>query len=333
MGIDFTVFKGSASGSIVEAKGYREAGPTEVLVKISHCGVCGTDEHYRHTDQGLGHEGIGIITEVGSMVHTLSEFRVGDRVGMSYFQKVCGYCDFCVSGRQNMCSNVVFFGTGNHDQGCFGTAVAWDISCLFKIPDEIPSEFAGPLMCGGSTVWSPLADFNIKPGTRVGIVAVGGLGHLAIQFAAKMGMEVVVFSGTESKKQQALELGASEFHVASGPGSLDKVEKVGALLITSSVSPDMAVYLPVLAQGALMFPLTVGFEQMKLTPMDLITRNLKVIGHVVSGTPNVRQMLRFAAKQGIKPIIETFPMTRDGVEEAMTKLRDGKMRYRGVLVV
>jgi D-arabinose 1-dehydrogenase-like Zn-dependent alcohol dehydrogenase len=119
--------------------------------------------------------------------------------------------------------------------------VAWDISCLFKIPNEIESEHAGPLMCAGATVWSSLYDFGVKPGDRVGILGVGGLGHLGIQFASKMGMEVVVFSGSESKRQQALDLGASEFHVAGGPGSLNKVEKIHALLITASVLPNMEV--------------------------------------------------------------------------------------------
>lgn len=148
------------------------------------------------------------------------------------------------AGHQNQCINKQEFGTANHDQGCVGTAVAWDISCLFKIPDEIESEFAGPLMCGGATVWSPLYDFGIKPGSRVGILGVGGLGHLGIQFASKMGMDVVVFSGSENKRQQAMDLGASEFHVAQGPGNLDKVEKINALLITASVLPHMEVSSP-----------------------------------------------------------------------------------------
>ena len=99
MGIEFTVFKGSKSGDIVEAKGSREAGPTEVIVKISHCGVCGTDEHYRRAEQGLGHEGVGVITEVGSAVDKISDLKVGDRVGMGWFYKFCGYCDACVSGK------------------------------------------------------------------------------------------------------------------------------------------------------------------------------------------------------------------------------------------
>jgi D-arabinose 1-dehydrogenase-like Zn-dependent alcohol dehydrogenase len=98
MAIEFTVFKGSRSGDIVEAKGSREVGPTEALIKITHSGVCFTDEHYRHIDQGLGHEGVGTIVEVGSRVHEISDFKVGDRVGMGWFQKFCGHCKVCVRG-------------------------------------------------------------------------------------------------------------------------------------------------------------------------------------------------------------------------------------------
>jgi D-arabinose 1-dehydrogenase-like Zn-dependent alcohol dehydrogenase len=101
MGVDFTVFKGSPSGDIIEATGHRDPKPTEVIVKISHCGVCGTDEHYLRAGVGLGHEGIGTITEVGSFVHEVSDFKVGDRVGMGWFHKVCGYCKACLTGRDD----------------------------------------------------------------------------------------------------------------------------------------------------------------------------------------------------------------------------------------
>jgi D-arabinose 1-dehydrogenase-like Zn-dependent alcohol dehydrogenase len=100
MGIHFKVFKGTPNGAIIEADGYREPGPTEVIVKISHCGVCGSDEHCVGNDQGLGHEGIGTIVEVGTSVHEVSEFRVGDRVGMGWFHKFCGRCKACVSGNE-----------------------------------------------------------------------------------------------------------------------------------------------------------------------------------------------------------------------------------------
>ncbi|TVY15428.1 putative formaldehyde dehydrogenase AdhA [Lachnellula arida] len=333
MGIEFNVFKGSKSGEIIEGKGYRDPKSTEVIVKISHCGVCGSDEHFRHTEQGLGHEGIGIISEVGSSVHDLSEFRVGDRVGMAYFHKFCGYCKHCITGHQNKCRNSTCFGSADQDQGCFGTAVAWDISALFKIPDGISSEDAGPLMCGGATVWSPLYDQGLLPGDRIGVIGIGGLGHLAIQFASKMGMEVVVFSSTESKKQEALDFGASEFHATSGVESLGDIEKVDALLITTNVNPDLSLFLPVLAAGAKVFPLTISTEVLPFTPLALIGGFISVIGSGLAPTASVQAMLSFAAKNGVKPKIEKFPMTKAGVTEAMQKLRDGKMRYRGVLVV
>ncbi|PCH06353.1 Polyketide synthase, enoylreductase [Penicillium occitanis (nom. inval.)] len=333
MGIDFTYFKGSGNGDVVEAVGHRELGPTQVSVKITHCGVCGTDEHYRHAHQGLGHEGVGIITEIGSSVQDLSEFRVGDRVGMGWYHKFCGHCKYCVSGRQTLCLNRTFYGTANGDQGCFGTALAWDISALYKIPDTISSEDAGPLLCGGATVWSPLYDSNVKPGDRVGIIGIGGLGHMAIQFASKMGLEVVVFSGTESKKQEALAFGASEFHATNNKESWDSIRPLDILLITTSVNPKMSLYYPILAPGAKIFPLTVSTEALDgVTPLNLIGGYFSFIGSGVAATASMRAMLDFAARHGVKPQIEKFPMTVTGVKDAMQKLRDGKMRYRGVLV-
>jgi D-arabinose 1-dehydrogenase-like Zn-dependent alcohol dehydrogenase len=139
------------------------------------------------------------------------------------------------------CYNSIYFGSADHDQGGFGTAMAWDVSALYKIPDAITSEDAGPLMCGGVTVWSPLYDGGARPGDRVGIIGIGGLGHLAIQFASKMGMEAVVFSSTESKKQKAFEFGASEFHVTSGKKSLEGIAKLDFLLIATNVNPDLSL--------------------------------------------------------------------------------------------
>ena len=144
-------------------------------------------------------------------------------------------------GLQNRCVNSTWFGTSDWDQGCFGTAVAWDVSTLFKIPREIPSEEAGPLMCGGATVWSPLYDSGVRAGDRVGVIGVGGLGHLAVQFASKMGMEVVVFSSTASKKQKAIDFGADEFHVTSGVEKLENIAKLDVLLITTNANPDLSL--------------------------------------------------------------------------------------------
>lgn len=114
MGVDFTVFKGSAAGDIVQATGHRDPGPTEAIVKLSHCGVCGTDELYRHTDMGLGHEGIGVIVEVGSAVESVSSFRVGDRVGMGWFHKFCGQCKSCLTGELTQTLSLSLHTGGEH---------------------------------------------------------------------------------------------------------------------------------------------------------------------------------------------------------------------------
>lgn len=333
MSLDFTVYKGSKSGDIVEVKGHRDLKPTEVAVKISHCGVCGTDEHYRFGDVGLGHEGVGTITELGSMVSNISDFKVGDRVGMSYHQKFCGHCKYCLQGRQNLCPQAEYFGAANHDQGCYSTGVAWDISNLHKLPEGLDSEFAGPLMCGGATVWDPLYSSGAKPGDRIGIVGVGGLGHLAIQFASKMGLEPIVFSGTDSKKDQAFEFGASEFHTTKDNDKLSQVEKVDVLIITANTGVKLSSYIPLLAPGAKVYPLTVSQDDLGVSPLDLIASGATVVGSGVAPVNSIRAMLAFAAKHGVKPQIEKFPMSQKGVTEAMQKLRDGKMRYRGVLVV
>ncbi|OAP56602.1 hypothetical protein AYL99_08714 [Fonsecaea erecta] len=333
MGIDFTVFKGSESGEIVEARGHREVGPTQALVALSHCGVCGTDSHYRHASQGLGHEGVGVIKEVGSLVEKLSDLRVGDRVGMGWLQRTCGYCKFCLTGRQFKCQNSEQFGTANLDQGCFGTGVAWDVSTLFKIPDEISSESAGPLMCGGATVWGPLYEHGFKAGDRIGIIGIGGLGHLAIQFASKMGMEAVVFSGTESKKEEALQFGAREFYGTRGVTKFEGIEPVDCLLITTSVLPDLSLYLPVLAPFAKIFPLTISGDSIPVPALPFVIYGYSIIGSGGAHAQSVKAMLRFAAEHSIKPVIEKFPMTQKGVIDAMKKLDEGSVRYRGVLVV
>ncbi|CAG9947232.1 unnamed protein product [Clonostachys rosea f. rosea IK726] len=333
MAIEFTVFKGSRSGDIVEAKGSREVGPTEALIKITHSGVCFTDEHYRHIDQGLGHEGVGTIVEVGSRVHEISDFKVGDRVGMGWFQKFCGHCKVCVRGRQNLCVNNEQFGTANHDQGTFATGIAWDVSALFKVPNGIASEDAGPLMCGGATVWDPLFSNGARAGDRIGIVGIGGLGHLAIQFASKMAFQVVVFSRSESKREEAMSFGATEYHATEGRDSLEGITPVDYLLITANTLPDLTPYVPILAKTAKVFPLTISQGNIVFPSLPLVLEGISIVGSPLAPVGSQRQMLEFAALHGIKPQIEKFPLTQTGITDAMQRLRDGKMRYRGVVVV
>ena len=186
-------------------------------------------------------------------------------------------------------------------------------------------------MCGGATVFNALEAYDTRPTERVGIIGVGGLGHLAIEFASKMGCEVVVFSGSDSKKQEAINLGAKEFIATKGLEKID-TKPIQRLLVTTSVMPDWALYAPILAPEAKVFPLTVAGGNFEFPQMPLITQGITVQGTVVAPRNVHVTMLEFVASHGIEPIVQEFPLTKKGIEEAFDQLEQGKMRYRGVLV-
>ncbi|KAH6621796.1 chaperonin 10-like protein [Boeremia exigua] len=325
----FTVFKGSKEGKIVKGETTRpDLQKDQVLVKITASGLCGTDEHYAKADMALGHEGAGVVEETGPGVKNLKK---GDRVGWGYQHDSCGDCEYCLTGRETYCESRQMYGGADLDQGSFGSHAVWREAFLFRIPEGISDSDAAPLMCGGATVFNALYTYGIKSTDRVGVIGVGGLGHLAIQFAARMGCDVVVFSGTESKKEEATKLGANEFIAMKGKDKIDISRKVDALLVTTSVLPDWKLMLPVMAPTGKIFPLTVDDGDFKIPHMGLVAGGLTIQGSVVAARSVHRHMLEFAALNNIKPITMEFPMTEDGITEAMATLRDGKMRYRGVL--
>ena len=330
MTIEFTVFKGSKDGTIQQATTRKDdLTGDDVLVRITHSGLCGTDVHYRHADMALGHEGTGVVDAVGPGVKDLKK---GDRVGWGYEHDCCGRCRYCLTGWETLCRERKMYGGADLDQGSFGSHAVWREAFLFKIPDEVRNEDAGPLMCGGSTVWNALHVAQVRPTARVGIVGVGGLGHLAIQFAAKMGCQVVVFSGTDSKKEEAKNLGASEFYATKGVKELNIGKPIDNLLVTTSSQPDWQLYLNLMSPGGVISPLSVDANDLKIPYMPLLVNGLRVQGGIVSSRQVHREMLEFAAHHQIKPVNMTFPMTLEGVTQSLKTLEDGKMRYRGVLV-
>jgi D-arabinose 1-dehydrogenase-like Zn-dependent alcohol dehydrogenase len=224
------------------------------------------------------------------------------------------------------------YGLAEVDQGSLATYAVWKAGFLFAIPDAIKSEDAAPLMCGGATVFNALQLHGVRSTDRVGIVGVGGLGHLAIQFAAAMGCEVVVFSGTDNKKEESIKLGAKEFYATKGLKEL-KVEPLDHLLVCTSVQPDWSMYLPIMAPSGTVYPLSVSYEDLKLPYLPVLLAGLKIQGSLVAARQIHREMLEFAAVHQIRPIIERFPMNVQGVEQAFKRLEEGNMRYRGVIAV
>lgn len=218
------------------------------------------------------------------------------------------------------------------DQGSFASHAIWKADYVYKVPKNMLPEHAAPLMCGGATVFNVLHSFNAKPTDRVGIIGVGGLGHLAIQFAAKMGCQVTVFSSSDSKKEEAFSLGATDFVATKGAKELHVSGPIDHLMVTTSFQPDWKQFLPILAPGATIYPLTVSNDDFSIPYMPVLAGELRIQGSLVAARQVHREMLLFAAQHEIKPIIEKFPMTVEGITESMKKLEDGKMRYRAVVV-
>lgn len=328
----FTVFSGSESGAITKGQTTRPALQNDdVYVKITCSGLCGTDEHFRKQCMVLGHEGVGIVEELGPSTHHL---KVGDRVGWGFGHDSCGFCGECLRGNEIHCPERKMFGNCNLDQGSFGHGGVWREAFLFKLPDEISDADAAPLMCGGVTVFAALHDHGAKSTDRVGVIGIGGLGHLAIQFAAKMGCAVTVFSSTESKREEAMQLGATDFVVTKGATAEDlkTVKPINQLLVTASFTPDWKLLLPLMAPKGVVYPLTVAGGNLDMPYLDILWAGLRIQGSLVGSRFAQLEMLRFAAHHGIKPIVQKFPMTVEGIEDAMTKLNEGKIRYRAVLV-
>lgn len=233
---------------------------------------------------------------------------------------------YCTGGKKE-------YGVGNTDQGSFASGAVWREQYLFKIPDGMASDVAAPLMCAGITVWAPLARFGLKATDVVGVVGIGGLGHLALQFASKLGCEVVALSGTEDKKEEAMRLGANHFVATKDMEELNVPRKINHLLVTTSTMPSWAQYDSILAPMASIYPLTItDFEtKLEIPFMKFLLTGRKIIGSTVPPKITYQEMLVFSALHGIRPTIDPFPLTLQGVKDSLKKLDEGEMRYRGVL--
>ncbi|CAG9954514.1 unnamed protein product [Clonostachys rosea f. rosea IK726] len=330
MEVTYTVFRGGPEGKISQAKVTRVLQDHEVFIETTHSGLCGTDEHYLKCGQVLGHEGIGIVRQVGSCVQSVQR---GDRVGFGYTHEICGVCDNCATGWDQYCRNQKQYGFHDLDNGTFSHNAVWDAKCVYKIPDGYKSVYAAPLMCAGATVWTVLSEYGVLPTQRVGVMGIGGLGHLAIKLAAAMGCEVVVLSSSEAKRQEAMDYGASEYHVfRCGDKPPVDFKPLKHLLLCGSASVDYLSLIPLMDTHGSIYPLTVAFEPVPIPLLDLVWKGVKIQGSLVASRHSIRTLLDFAARKNIKPTIMTFPLDACGIETAMQQLREGQIRYRAVLI-
>ena len=278
-------------------------------------------------DMVLGHEGVGIVEAVGPECRSLKR---GDHVGWGYEVDCCGHCIECLQGTETFCPDRAMYGVSNLDQGSFATHAIWRESFLHSIPQGLSDIDAAPLQCGGATTFNALQ--GIEPSDTVAVMGVGGLGHLAIQFAAKMGCHVVVLSGSERKKAEAMQLGAHEFIATKGAKKLEVSSPINRLLVTAAVPPNWELILPIMAPRSAIYPLSVSDGNLEIPYMGLILQGISVQGSLVAPRHLHRKMLEFAAQHQIKPVVETFPMTEQGIKQAMDKLERGEVTYRAVLI-
>lgn len=313
---------------------------------VTYNGVCASDMHQIDNNWGMasyplvpGHEVIGHVIKVGEAV---TDFKVGDVVGLGAQCQACYDCEYCNTGRDSNCAKRAFTyvgptqdETGSHRHyGGFGSFVRTDSRHVFHVPKEIEEKYAGPLMCAGNTVAPPLftwANGEDASGKRVGIIGIGGLGHLAIQFASKMNADVVAFSRGTSKKDLALQMGAkgyvdttNEDEVKAAAGTLD------FLLITiSGAFFDFDMYTALMKPFGTIHAVGTPDQPVKFNLFPVLFGSLTIKATPVGGIPHMKQMLAFAAKHNVRPIIEEFPHSK--CNEAMQKVRDGTIRFRAVL--
>ncbi len=312
-----------------------EAGPLgadEVAVRVRSCGICHSDLSMLRNDWGMtrypfvgGHEVVGEVEAVGAAVPNL---RVGDTVGVGWFARSCLSCAACLRGDHNLCA-------GREDTivgrpGGFAERVRCQWVWATPLPAGVDLATAGPLFCGGITVFNPIIQCGVQPTHRAGVVGIGGLGHFALQFLDKWGCEVTAFTHSESKAEEALRLGAD--HVVNSRDSAALKRIAGTLdfiLVTVNVELDWQAYLNCLAPRGRLHVVGAVPKPIPAPAFTLLGSQLSLSGSALGGPATVRAMLEFCARHGIGAVAERFPMSR--INEAFAHLESGKARYRIIL--
>jgi uncharacterized zinc-type alcohol dehydrogenase-like protein len=309
-----------------------EMGVNDVRVSVTHCGLCHTDiqavdDYYSITEYPFvpGHEIVGYVSQVGEAV---SSIKIGDRVGIGWQGRACMQCEWCMKGQEEMCMDIVESATWK-PYGGFSSSVVVDHRFAYPLPEEMPSEFAAVLMCAGISVFSPLRRYALQLSMKIAIMGVGGLGHLAIQFAHALNHEVTAISSSAEKEEQALAFGADHFILSTDKEGLRKhYFYFDLLLITANGQIPWNVLLNVVKKEGRI--ILVSFPEICMDPTDLVAHNLSITGSFLGNHASMREMLRFAQEHHITPMVEIMPMA--SVNEAIQRVRENKARYRIVLV-
>ena len=309
-----------------------DLGPEEVEVVVEHCGICHSDLSMIDNEWGManyplvpGHEAVGKVVAMGSQAKGV---KIGQRVGVGWSAFSCMACKSCLSGQQNLCGSLQPTIVQRH--GAFAERVRAHWVWVMPIPDGLDAKEAGPLLCGGATVFSPLREFAIAPTSRVAVIGIGGLGHLALKFCKAWGCEVTAMTSSDSKEEEARAFGAHHVVSSKDSDAIAKLEGQFDLIIdTVNASLDWSALLAALAPNGRLHVVGAVLEPMKIPAFGLILGQKAVSGSPTGSRGAIDDMLAFAARHGVVPQTEHFPMSK--VNEALDHLRAGKARYRIVL--
>ena len=319
----------------------RTPGAHDIHLEISHCGVCHTDIHMSRNEWGgslypmvPGHEIIGTVKGVGSAV---IKFLPGERVGVGCFIDSCRTCPSCNEGLENYCENH-FTGTYNSlardgvtpNYGGYSNQIVVDERFVLKVSNKLDPAAAAPLLCAGITTYSPLRHWNVGPGQKVGVVGLGGLGHMALKFAHSFGAHVTCFTTSAGKIADAKRLGADEVILSSSPEEMEKAAGTfNFILDTVSAPHDLGAYINLLQRDGVMCLVGVPPETAAVHAHSLVMGRKKLAGSLVGGLPETQEMLDYCAEHGITSDVEVIPMAK--INEAYDRMLKSDVKYRFVI--
>ncbi|KAH7566812.1 hypothetical protein JRO89_XS08G0238800 [Xanthoceras sorbifolium] len=319
----------------------RRTGEKDVTVKVMYCGMCHSDINMVKNKWGVstypfvpGHEIVGAVIEVGSKVE---KFKVGDKVGVGYMAGSCHSCDNCANDLENYCPEMVSnhgskYQDGTTTYGGYSDIMVANEHFVVHVPDNLPLDACAPLLCAGITVYSPLKYYGLdKPGMHVGVVGLGGLGHMAVKFAKAMGVKVTVISSSPNKKKEAIEhLGADSFLVSSNQDDMQAATSTIDGIIDTIASPhSLLPFIGLLKNNGKLVLVGLPEKPMELPLFPLVTGRKIVGGSLIGGMKETQEMLNFAATHNITADIEVISI--DHVNTAMERLLKADVRYRFVI--
>ncbi len=307
-------------------------GPEQVDLDVVSCGLCHSDMSMADNSWGFttyplvpGHEVIGKVAAVGSAVKHL---KPGQTVGLGWFSHSCGTCKACVAGDRNLCSSAEQTIIGRH--GGFGTRVRGGADWIVPLPAGLDPATAGPLFCAGITVFNPIVQFGVRPTDRVGVIGIGGLGHLALQFLNKWGCDVTAFTSSASKRDEAVRLGAHRAVSSKDAEAMKSIRgSLDFIISTVDATLDWQAILETLGPRGRLHVVGAVPEPIPVSAFTLLMAQRSVSGSPSGSPGTIATMLDFCARHKIAPIVERFPLSK--VNEALAHLRAGKARYRIVL--